>query len=86
MTDFQHELSEILFAETSTEELSVERVVELAIEIAPKVLEAACKQVDVVVLSTRYIRDKCNDTIDARYEAYRQGVKDTLTAIKGEEV
>jgi hypothetical protein len=44
MTDFQHELSEILFSETSTEELSAERVVDLAIEIAPKVLEAARKQ------------------------------------------
>ena len=41
---FQLALSNILFANTSTEELSVERIVDLAIEIAPYVLKAARKQ------------------------------------------
>ncbi len=44
MNDFQSALFDILFANTSTEELTVERAAELAIDIAPDVLKAACKQ------------------------------------------
>lgn len=86
MNDFQLALTDILFANTASKELPVERVVELATEIAPYVLEAVCKKVDAVALSTRYIKDKCKSTIDERYEAYRQGVEDTLLTIKGEKV
>lgn len=44
MNDFQLALSDILFANTSTEELSVKRIVDLATEIDPYVLKAAHKQ------------------------------------------
>ena len=41
MTEFEHKLFELLFGNTGTEELSIERLFEVAKQMAPEVLKAA---------------------------------------------
>jgi hypothetical protein len=65
LTDFERKIADILFAETSTNELRVERVLDLAIAIGEWLLRDAreCK-VQVNGMSERYLVMESNPVVN----------------------
>lgn len=65
LTDFERKISDILFAETSTNELQVERVFDVAIAIGEGLLRDAreCK-VQVNGMSERYLVMESNPVVN----------------------
>ena len=85
MKDFERALSDIIFCQTSSEELSVERVVSLSHDIAEGVLKEARKQIaseiDIDGMMAKMF-DPHEGQSQIPRSFYRQGIEDTIKIIK----
>ena len=85
LAEFERALSDIIFCQTSSEELSVERVVSLSHDIADGVLKEARKQIaseiDIDGMMAKMF-DPHEGQSQIPRSFYRQGIEDVLKAIQ----